>query len=165
MRRSGFSLLEMITATAMMATVMTSVIVVVRSGYSIWNAQESDIDMAENANAVLRHFVREMRQATGVTAISAAGSTSGSLSFTTVAGQTRTWSFSSGTVLFNNGTANQLLAPSINELNFIGYKADGTTATTTVDEIQIVKCTVKVTLSQGGGTTRTVSCRAWLRAW
>jgi prepilin-type N-terminal cleavage/methylation domain-containing protein len=165
MRRGGFSLLELMVATAIMATVMTSMVVIVRSGYGIWNAQEQDIDIAENANGVLRHFVREMRQATSVTAISAAGSTTGSLSFTTSAGVTRTWSYSGGQVLFNNGTATQLLAPSINELNFIGYEADGTTQTTTVDEIQVVKCTVKVTMTSGGGTTRTVSCRAWVRSW
>ncbi len=165
MRRGAFSLLEMITATAMMATVMTSSIVVVRSGCAIWNAQESDIEMAENANAVLRHFVREMRQATAITAISAAGSTTGSLSFTTSAGTTGTWSFSGGTVMYNNGSANQPLAPSINELNFIGYKADGITQTAVVDDIQVVKCTIKVTLLQGSGTTRIVSCRAWIRSW
>src|SRR6476620_10325737 len=67
MRRSGFSLLEMIVATAIMATLMTSVVVIVRSGYAIWNAQEADINIADSGNAVLRHFVRELRQATAVT--------------------------------------------------------------------------------------------------
>jgi prepilin-type N-terminal cleavage/methylation domain-containing protein len=166
-RRSGFSLLEMMVATAIMATVMTSVVVIIRSGYAIWNGQEQDINAAENANAVLKHFVRELRQATAVTAISAAGSATGSLSFATASGQTRTWSYDNGQtrVMYNNGTVTQPLAPAINELNFIGYEADGTTQTTTVDDIQVVKCTVKVTMSQGGGTTRTVSCRAWIRSW
>jgi prepilin-type N-terminal cleavage/methylation domain-containing protein len=164
---SGFSLLEMMVATAIMATLMTSVVVIVRTGYTIWTAQEDDITAAENANAVLKHFVRELRQATAVTAISAAGSTTGSLSFTNAGGSTRTWSYDSGQsrVLYNNGTSTQPLAPSINELNFIGYKADGATQTTTVDDIQVVKCTVTVTMSYGGGTTRTVSCRAWIRSW
>jgi prepilin-type N-terminal cleavage/methylation domain-containing protein len=165
--RSGLSLLEMMVATAIMATLMSSVVVVLRSGYAIWNAQEQDIAIAESANAVLRHFVRELRQAAGVTAISAPGSTTGSLSFLTAGGATRTWSYNGGQsqVLFNNGSATQVLAPSINELNFIGYDADGITQTTTVDDIQVVKCTVKVTMTQGGGQTRTVSCRAWLRSW
>jgi prepilin-type N-terminal cleavage/methylation domain-containing protein len=166
-RRGGLSLLEMMVATAIMASLMSSVVVVLRSGYSIWNAQEQDIATAESANAVLRHFVRELRQATGVTAISAPASTTGSLSFLTAAGTTRTWSYNSGQaqVLFNNGTATQVLAPAITELNFVGYKADGVTQTTTVDDIQVVKCQVKVTMSQGGGLTRTVGCRAWLRSW
>jgi prepilin-type N-terminal cleavage/methylation domain-containing protein len=165
--RRGLSLLEMMVATAIMATLMSSVVVVLRSGYAIWNAQEQDIAIGESANAVLRHFVRELRQATGVTAISAPSSTTGSLSFLTAAGATRTWNYNSGQsqVLFNNGTATQVLAPSVNELNFVGYEADGTTQSTVVDDIQVVKCTVKVTMTQGGGQTRTVSCRAWLRSW
>jgi prepilin-type N-terminal cleavage/methylation domain-containing protein len=165
MRRTGFSLLELMVATAIMAALMTSLVVIVRSGYGVWNAQESDINIAENAHAVLRHFVREMRQATSVSAISAPASTTGNLSFTTAAGGTRTWSYSGGQVLYNNGTSTQLLAPSINELTFVGYEPDGTTQTTTVDEIQVVKCTVKVTMTQGGGVTRTESCRAWIRSW
>jgi prepilin-type N-terminal cleavage/methylation domain-containing protein len=165
--RGGLSLLEMMVATAIMATLMSSVVVVLRSGYAMWNAQEQDIAIGESGNAVLRHFVRELRQATAVTAISAPASTTGSLSFLTATGGTRTWSYNSGLsqVLYNNGTATQVLAPSINELNFIGYKADGVTQTTTVDDIQVVRCSVKVTMTQGGGQSRTVSCRAWLRSW
>jgi hypothetical protein len=157
----------MMVATAIMATLMTSVVVIVRSGYAMWNAQEQDISIANSANSVLRHFVREMRQATSITAISAPASTTGSLSFQTVSGVTRTWSYDSGNtrVQFNNGTSTQPLAPGITELNFIGYLADGTTQTTVVSEIQVVRCSVKVTMTQGGGQTRTVSCRAWIRSW
>ena len=165
--RGGFSLLEMMVATAIMATLMTTMVVVIRSGYAVWNAQEQDIAISDSGNAVLRHFVRELRQATAVTAISAPSSTTGSLSILTASGGTKSWSFNSGQlqVMFNNGTSTQVLAPSINELTFVGYEADGVTATTVVDEIQVVKCMVKVTLTQGGGQTRTVACRAWVRSW
>jgi prepilin-type N-terminal cleavage/methylation domain-containing protein len=167
MRRRGFSLLEMMVATAMMVTLMTSVVVIVRSGYAVWNAQEQDLTAANNANSVLRHFVRELRQATSVTAISAAASTTGSLSFLNATGTTKSWSYNGGLsqVQFNNGTSTQPLAPSIMELNFIGYEADGVTQTTILTDIRAVKCTVKVALTQGGGTTRSVSCRAWIRSW
>jgi len=166
-RRSGLSLLEMLVATAIMATLMTSVVVVVRSGYAIWNAHEQDIDIAENANAVLRHFVHQLRQAEAVTAISAPSSTSGSLSFRTASGAVRSWSHDSGQsqVLFDDGAITQLLAPTIEELTFVGYEADGTTQTAVVNDIQVVQCTVKVTLLRGAGQPRTVSCRAWIRSW
>jgi hypothetical protein len=146
---------------------MTTVVVVLRSGYAIWNAQEQDIAIADSGNAVLRHFVRELRQATAVTAISIPSSTTGSLSFLTAGGTTKTWSYNSGPseVIYNNGTATQVLAPSINELTFVGYKADGVTQTSVVDDIQVVKCIVKVTLTAGGGQARTVACRAWIRSW
>ena len=62
-RPSGLSLLEMMVATAMMATLMASVVVVMRSGYAVWNAQIADFDVLENGYGVLRHFVQQMRQA------------------------------------------------------------------------------------------------------
>ena len=98
--------LEMMAATTIMAVIMTSVIVVIRSGYAVWNAYEQDLDVAENAYGVLRHFVRQMRQATAVTAISAASDTTGDLCYTTAGGVTQSLSLNGGTsqVTFNNGT-------------------------------------------------------------
>src|SRR5262245_14269514 len=78
-RRRGLSLLEMMAATAIMATITASVVVVMRSGYAVWNAQEADIDILENGYGVLRHFVTQARQATAVTAITASSNTQGSL--------------------------------------------------------------------------------------
>jgi hypothetical protein len=165
--RLGLSLLEMMVATAMMATLMASIVVVMRTGYSTWNAQEADIDALENGYGVLRHFVQHLRQADAVTAISAASDTTGDLSFTTPSAVVRTWSHNGGPeeVYFNNGTSNQLLAKNIDTLTFTGYEADGVTQTTVVDDIQVVKCTVQITLPQGAGVSRTLSCRAWVRSW
>jgi prepilin-type N-terminal cleavage/methylation domain-containing protein len=165
-RRSGLSLLEMMAATAIMATLTASVVVVMRSGYAVWNAQEADIDVLDNGYGVLRHVVTQMRQATNVTAITASSNTQGSLSFTTSTGATCTWARnSSSDVYFNNGTSNQLLAKNINSLTFTGYKADGVTATTTVTDIQVVQCQAQITLPRGAGVTRTLTTRAWIRSW
>ena len=163
----GLSLLEMMIATTIMATLMTSVVVVMRSGYAVWNAEEADIDALENAYGVLRHFVQQMRQADSITIISAPSDTTGDLTFLTSAGATRSWSHNGAPkeITFNNGVTSGLLAKSIDALTFVGYEADGTTQTTLVDDIQVVKCTVQVTLPQGGGVTRTVSCQAWIRSW
>jgi Tfp pilus assembly protein PilW len=165
MKRNGLSLLEMMCATTLMAAVMGAVVVVVQSSYASWSAHESDLDVEENAYGVLNHFVREMRQATGVTAISAASNNAGSLSVTNASGATETWAITGTTATFNNGTGAQNLATSINQLNFVGYQPDGVTATTTVANIQMVKCTVQVTLAHGAGVTRTVSTTAWIRSW
>ncbi len=165
-RPSGLSLLEMMAATAIMSTVTAAVVVVMSSGFAVWNAQEADIDVLENAYGVLRHFVEQMRQATLVTAITPANDTTGSLSFTTAAGVTCTWARNaSSDVNFDNGVSNQLLAKGIDALSFTGYKADGITPTTTVTDIQVVECQVQVTLPRGAGVTRTITTRAWLRSW
>jgi type II secretory pathway pseudopilin PulG len=165
--RGGMSLLELIATTAMMAILMTACVVLVGSGYAVWNAFEQDVSATENGYAVLRHLVRELRQADSVTAISAASNTAGNLSLLRADGSTEAWSLNSGlkTVYVDTGSGNQILATGINQLIFVGYEADGVTATTTVDDIQSVKCTVQVTLTQGGGSTRTVSCIGWIRSW
>jgi hypothetical protein len=157
----------MMVATAMMATLMTSVVAVMRSGYTVWNAQEADIDALENGYGVMRHFVQQMRQADAVTAISIPSDTTGDLSFMTATGVTRTWSHNGGPeqVYFNNGASNQLLAKNIDSLTFTGYEADGVTTTTVVNDIQVVQCTVQITLPHGAGVTRTLSCRAFIRSW
>ena len=149
-----------------MATVTAAIVVVMNTGYAVWNAQEADIDVLENGYGVLRHFCRQMRQASTITAITAAGNTLGSLSFTTTTGATCTWARdASSNVNYNNGTSNQLLAKGINSLTFTGYKADGITATTTLTDIQVVQCQVQVTLPRGAGITRTLTTRAWIRNW
>jgi type II secretory pathway pseudopilin PulG len=158
------SLIELVAATAIMAMVMTSVVVLVSSGYGVWNAFEQDIDVNENAYGVLRHVVRQLRQADAITAISAPADTSGYLSFTTSSGATNTWTHNASQVFFNNGSGDQLLAPSIDELTFVGYDAAGN-PTTVPEDIQRVQCTVQVTLSQDGGTPKTVSTSAWIRSW
>jgi prepilin-type N-terminal cleavage/methylation domain-containing protein len=165
--RRGLSLLEMMVATAMMATLMASVVVVMRSGFAVWNAQEADIDVLENGYGVLRHFVQQMRQADSVTVISLPSDTTGDLTFVTATGVTRSWSHNGAPeeVYFNNGVSNQMLARKVDTLTFTGYEADGVTQTTVVDEIQVVKCAVQVTLPQGAGVTRTLSCQAWIRSW
>jgi type II secretory pathway pseudopilin PulG len=160
------SLLEMIAAMAIMATLTGSIVVVMRSGYAVWNAQEADVDVLENGYGVLRHFVRQMRQANAITAITAPANTQGSLSFTLPSGAACTWARNaSSDVYYNNGTSNQLLAKGITSMTFTGYEADGATTTTTVTDIQVVQCQVQIVLPRGGGVTRTLTTRAWVRAW
>ena len=165
-RVRGLSLLEMMAATAIMSTVTAAVVVVMNTGFSVWKAQEADINVLENGYGVLRHVARQLRQATSITAITAAGNTTGSLSFTLPSGAACAWARNaSSDVYYNNGTSNQLLAKSIDSMTFTGYKADGITATTTVTDIQIVQCQVQITLPRGAGVTRTLTTRAWLRSW
>jgi hypothetical protein len=122
------------------------------------------VDLLENGYGVLRHFVQQMRQATAVSAISSPSDTTGDVSFLTAAGTTRSWSHNGALkeVYFNNGTSNGLLAKNIETLTFTAYEADGVTQTTTVGDVQVVKCTAQIMLA---GATRTISCRAWIRSW
>src|SRR5262245_36615118 len=135
--RPGLSLLEMMAAMAIMSTVTAAVVVVMNTGFSAWKAQEADIDVLENGYGVLRHFARQLRQSTSIAAITAAGNTTGSLSFVIASGATCTIARNaSSDVYYDNGTSNQLLAKRIDSMTLTGYKADGVTTTTTVADIQ-----------------------------
>jgi hypothetical protein len=161
------TLLEVLIASAMLATIVTSVSVVIRSSHTAWLTRESDYTQAESAHAVTRHLLRQIRQAEGVLAVTAASDTDGSLSLLMPSGETYVWARDSGAdeVLFGVDSADDLLAEYITELSFTCYTADGVTATTNVEQIQAIQCTVAYELAQGASGTREVTCWGWVRSW
>ena len=163
---AAFSMLELIVATAMLATVMTSVIALVRTSHTAWEAHEQDFERLENAYATLRHIVRRVRQAESVVMISAPSNIAGQLTLLMPTGESQTWQRKADNIVyFGVGATSDRLATFINELRFTGYKADGVTQTTNVNEIQLVECRAKTVLQHGAGEDRIVRCRAWLRTW
>lgn len=168
LRRHGFTLLELMVTTAMLAALSTATMELVRTTYAAWNRHEEDQAARQAGIAVLRHIVRHTRQATAVMAISPAGDNSGSLSILTPAGQTLVWDHDAATkrVLFGVTTANQVLATNVEELNFVGLRTDGATPATDVGLIHSIRATSKIALHHPGGIQPvTTSCQAWLRAW
>ena len=163
--RKGMSLLELMVATAIMAAIVTSAAALMRTSQSVWNAYDGDIAKLEAAHAVLRHVVRELRQCWSVSAITAASNSNGSVSAVDGDGNTLVWTISSTNVNFGVGSASNMLATGISELRFTGYAGDNVTATTTVANIRSVQCTAVVVLSRDTNATKTIQCRAWLRAW
>jgi hypothetical protein len=161
------SLLELVIATSMLAMVLTAVMVVLRTGRQAWEAHEADFTRIESAHATLRHLVREVRQADAVTAISAAADASGSLALAMPDGSVKAWDHDAGSDCVNHGltTATELLAPNITALRFVGYEADGVTATTVPGDIQAVEIEVTVQLPVETNGTRVVHSWAWLRTW
>lgn len=163
--RRGFSLLELLVAATLMATIVTAATVVLRSTQTSWTAHASDQANLDAAYATLRHLTRNLRQAEAITAISTAGDLSGSISALLASGQSVVWDHSGSQVTYGVGAPTSLLASGVSELSFVGYKADGVTATTAPAEVQSVVCTVKVSLQRSSTPTRTISSRIWLRAW
>ncbi|MEX2559278.1 MAG: hypothetical protein WD403_05150 [Pirellulales bacterium] len=166
-KRRALTLLELVTATALLATLVTAVAVLLRGAHAAWQGHDKDLARLEAAHATLRHLVRNIRQAQAVSAVSPAGDLSGALSIVMPSGQTYAWDHDDVAERVNFGitTASDLLAEEISELNFVGYRADGTTSTTAVEEIQSIDCQVTVELPRQAGGTRTVITRAWLRSW
>jgi prepilin-type N-terminal cleavage/methylation domain-containing protein len=165
---SGFTLVEVIAATAIMAALTTSSFALVRTSYAVWTRHRDDAQRRQEAIAALQHIIRRVRQASEVTAISAAADNSGALTLLMPDGTSAMWDHNAATsqVLYGAVAPTNLVATGITETTFIGIKADGATQTATPALIHAVNCTVKYTLNRpSGAITETVSCMAWLRAW
>ncbi|MGL4512036.1 MAG: hypothetical protein ACRCT8_03025 [Lacipirellulaceae bacterium] len=162
--RLGVTLFEVMTALAVSAGMMASSMVVIRSSYAAWQAQEADLEKASATHAVVRHVVRGLRQSSGVIAITAAANPAGSLTISRADGTTATWAFAAGDVNYSeDGGASQPLATGLASLAFQGYGADGVTLTAAPADVQSVRTVVTVAMPAAG--TRSVSSFAWVRSW
>jgi prepilin-type N-terminal cleavage/methylation domain-containing protein len=167
-RRTGFTLVEVIAATAIMAMLTTASFALVRTANDAWRRHRDDTLQRGEAMATLQHIVRRLRQATQVTAISTAGDMSGFLTTQMADGTIATWDHDGATnrVMYGTVTPNNLLAEGISQVNFIGFTANGLVLTTDPAKVHAVRCTVRYTLNRPGGSTSEVaSCIGWLRAW
>jgi prepilin-type N-terminal cleavage/methylation domain-containing protein len=167
-QRRAFTLVEMIAATAIMATLTVASFTLVRTANNAWLRHRDDSGKRREAMATMNHIVRRVRQASAVAAITTAADTAGSLTLEMPAGGSAIWSRNAGSnqVLYGTTTPTNLLATGIMELTFLGLKANGSTQTTQADLIHAVKCTIKYTVARpSGAVTETLSSQAWLRAW
>ena len=124
--------------------------VMVRTSYKAWNRHEDDHGQRQSGLAVLKHIVRQTRQAKAAVAISLATDNSGSLSLLYTYGNLLVWTHDAGNkeVLFGVTTATNVLATGIEQLNFVGFKVDGVTPTTDPGLIHSVQCTTQVNLTK-----------------
>jgi prepilin-type N-terminal cleavage/methylation domain-containing protein len=167
-QRLGFSLMELVATTAILAMVATSSMTLVRTAYTAWHRHDDDQSQRQQAAAVLRHVCRHVRQAKAVMAVSAAADTSGALSLLMPNGDVNVWDHNDSTldVNFGIGTASELLALGIDELTFQATRVDGVTVATDIGLIHSILCTVKFTLPRPSGSkVVTVSSRAFIRSW
>ena len=164
----GFSLLELITATAMLAVLTSASMVIVRTSYTAWSRHEDDHAQRQAGISVLKHIVRRSRQCRAVADISLPSDNSGSLTLLDTNGNLLVWEHDAGSkeVRYGITTATNVLATGIETLTFVGLKVDGITPTTEVGLIHSVDCTTTVNLARPAGTdTVTASSQAWIRSW
>jgi len=161
------TLLELVIASAMMALLLTTVTLILRTSRQAWEAHEGDYTRLVGLHASLRQIVRQVRQADAVTAISAASDNSGTLTLAMPDGTATVWAYDNTAKSIRSGvtTADQLLSNNIQALNFVGYKADGVTPTAVPTEIHNLRISVTVQLPRETNATRTYSSWAWIRSW
>jgi prepilin-type N-terminal cleavage/methylation domain-containing protein len=167
-RPAGFTLVEVIAATAIMAVLTTSSFALVRTAHDAWRRHRDDSQQRREAIGALQHIVRRVRQASQVTAISTAADMSGFITLQMGDGTTAMWDHDGATsqVMYGTVTPNNILAEGVAQMNFIALTANGLALTTDPTRIHAVRCLATYTLNRPAGpVTETVSCLAWLRAW
>ena len=165
--RRGMSMLELVIASSMLALVLASVGVVMRTGRQAWEAHSADYTRVEAGHATVRHIVRQVRQAVSVASITPNTDNSGRLSLLMQDGSTIVWDHDSATNVVNYGVTNpsSLLAPDVIGLRFTGYLANGTTVTSNPDEVQAIRIDATIQMPVEVGGTRVITSWAWIRSW
>jgi prepilin-type N-terminal cleavage/methylation domain-containing protein len=165
---AGFTLVELIAATAIMALLTTASFTLIRTANDAWKRHRDDSQQRREAIAALQHICRRIRQAASVAAISAYTNNSGNLTLTMADGSSALWAHNNSTnqILYGTSTANSVLAQGITQLNFVGLTANGLAMAADPAKVHAIVCTVRFNLTRPSGTTtETVTCVAWLRAW
>lgn len=181
--RVGLTLLELIIASAMIAVVMTSVSLVLRTARTSWEASDGDYSSMHHAMTVARHFVRQCREGRMVHELGAGGK---SVTVQKSSGEILRWEYSASdssvtlvylqpTVTVPLGTAipvssmnvvNKVpLAYEISDLSFIGYEADGVTTTTNPEDMQLLEIRLTVPTPSKSTPMTTLSSHVWVRSW
>ena len=167
-KRRAFSLLELTVTAAILATVSTATMALVRTSYTAWQRHDGDQAQRREAFALQRHISRHIRQSIAVMDVSDSSDDSGTLSLLMSTGDVYVWEHDAGSneVRFGIGTASSSLANGIEELSFRAFKADGSTETTEVGLVHAIETEVVFNLNLANGLqSYTNSCQAWLRSW
>ncbi|MBI1314715.1 prepilin-type N-terminal cleavage/methylation domain-containing protein [bacterium] len=169
--RCGYSLLELIVAMSLLSVVLTATSSVLRTSRQVWEAHEADLTRLKTAHAVVRHIVREVREAQEVVDVDADQPVGGKLTVRLTDGDELTWQHdgSASRVLFTQAsvsTSAQVVAEQIDSLEFRPILIDGSAfEPDKTDRIQELTVLAGVTLPRETPVTRNAVASVWLRAF
>lgn len=165
-KRKGLTLLEVVIAGSMLAVVMTSLSLVLRTARTSWEANDNDYGSVHYAHTVALHFVREAREARSIVHFS-----SDDVAFELRDGSQMGWRFESdgkeGIVYVRSSRLGEEspLAFGIRNLSFSGFLPDGVTPATTLEDIALIEVQVAVEMGRKANSLQTVTSRVWIRSW
>lgn len=141
----GFTLAELLVAIAMLGFILAGVITLQRQGQFTYLVGAARVEAQQNARVAMTRVLRELRTARAVTAASSCNTGTSSLTFTDQDGDTVQYSLSSDRLerRFNGGQA-EVVISGVESVQFLCYRADGTTATATPADVRSVVVTLQV---------------------
>lgn len=169
--RGGYSLLELIVAMSLLTVVMTATSSVLRTSRQVWEAHEADLTRLQSAHAVVRHIVREAREAREVVSVDADQPAGAALTVRLPDGDELSWRHDSRSnqVLFRQtsvSATSQVVADQIDSLEFRPVLIDGSDfQPDRADRIQELTVLAGVTLPRESATPRRAVASVWLRAF
>ncbi|MCA9136317.1 MAG: hypothetical protein KDB00_06155 [Planctomycetales bacterium] len=161
-------MLELIVAASMMAAVMTSLSLVMRSTRQCWETLDTEYAATHQMHAVTRHFVRAAREAKTVTSIKPDGS---GITMTLADDSPISWEWRNSyhgnkhVVLLTTTAGSSVLAHGIDALAFRGFGTDGVTQISEPDDIQVVEVTATVTIPRSHVAQRSAVGKVFIRLW
>lgn len=163
-------MLELLIAGSMLAVVMSSLSLVLRTARQSWEVSDHDYGAMHQAHAVARHFVRAAREAQGVASIASDGS---ALEIRTLDGATQRWAWATangnmhGVVLFSQSgvSGSRVLAHDVESLSFSIFEADAFTVASSAEDARLIRVQVTVNSPSGNVSSQTVDSYVWIRSW
>ena len=167
--RFGISMLEVVIAGSMLAGVMGSLSVVMRTARQSWTINDDEAESLHQLHTVVRHFVRAAREARKVVVIQPNGS---AITLEMRDGSTHTWAWKNAhqgmskvvTAKSSLSGSENVAAQNIRTFQFVGFDADGITTTALPDDIRLIAVTAVSDLD-GTAAQRQVHSKVWLRSW
>lgn len=166
--RKGVTLTELMIVVALIGILFVAVQPYFYTLRKTWHQADGRSDILQNARIGLDKMVRELRQATGFSSVTASTEAAGHIAFLDK---------DSNSVEFkryNDGTSNMLgfvqggvtssLAGPVDSLKFTCYEDDAATVTTTAGAIKIVDIELVVADPRGEIDSQTLSSRALIRS-
>ncbi len=163
--RHAFSLVELVMANAIMATLMLATCVLVQTSYQNWNLHEQSSTQKIYTLGAHSHCQRHLRQATDIATLSASPPTLYVLSSN---GDTHEWVYDSTLkeIHFSlNASTPETLASGIESCSFSGFDKNGILTNTLADIQSVVLTTTHQQEIPGTNPLITVTSRSWIRSW
>ncbi len=161
---TALTLLEMVIALAIMATVFAAILPLFRSIQNSWDSKQAAAETVQNGRILIDHLNRNLAKAVKITAVSDSATTIGYIQFEDNDGNNLEYDIANSYVRFGVvGDLSDLAGP-VSQLQFTCYDAnDFGTPITDVNHIRSVKVETMLTNSATMGQDKTFTTLAYLR--
>lgn len=163
--KTGFSLVELLLAFAIIAIIFAAVVPQFRAIRNSWAGAEASATIVQNGRVLAEHFSRNLSSAKQITEVSGSGDIDGYIIFQDNAGATKRYMLSGGYVVFGDlGSESQLAGP-VSSFKIVCYSLDDFgNPTTDVNSVRLVKFETIFPNENAMGSSKTFQSEVFIQA-